>query len=249
MTSLRSTIDECLNAPTRIDFWAQLLVKQGAASAAEVGVWKGDFAAEILKRCPGIEQYFMIDPWRRLDAWNKPANVEDDAFAAIYAEAMSKTDFAKDRISVLRGKTTEVIDAIPDNSLDFVYIDGDHTLKGISIDLIRSYAKVKPGGVVGGDDLARNMWHHPAQFEPTLVFPFAVYFAEAVGAPIYALPNSQFLIQKQTGDGFSFEDLVGIYDDFGLRNQLPKRPGLMKRVKAATPAPIKRIAKFLLGKS
>jgi hypothetical protein len=51
------------------------------------------------------------------------------------------------------------------------------------------------------------------------VFPFAVYFAEAVGACIYALPNSQFLIEKDKSQSFSFVDLTGNYADVGLRDQ------------------------------
>jgi hypothetical protein len=83
-------------------------------------------------------------------------------------------------------------DQIADGGLDFAYIDADHTLKGIAIDLIRVYPKVRSGGFLGGDDFTRSVWEHNTRFEPTLVFPFAVYFAEAVGATIYALPYSQF---------------------------------------------------------
>ncbi len=78
---------------------------------------------------------------------------------------------------------------------------------------------MKAGGFIGGDDFAKTIWQHATQFEPTLVFPYAVYFAEAVGAPIYALPHRQFLIEKN-GGGFRFEDLVGSYPDRSLRHQM-----------------------------
>ncbi len=102
-----------------------------------------------------------------------------------------------------------MIDRIPDGELDFAYIDGDHTLKGITIDLIRVYPKVRIGGFIAGDDFSRSMWHHKTSFEPTLVFPFAVYFAEAVGATIYGLPHIQFCLQKTGGGQFRFVDLDG----------------------------------------
>jgi hypothetical protein len=120
---------------------------------------------------------------------------------------------------ILRGKTTEVIDQINDSELDLAYIDADHTLKGIAIDLIRVYPKVRVGGFLGGDDFTRSVWEHKTSFEPTLVFPFAVYFTEAVGATIYALPHAQFCIQKTTGTQFAFIDLTGQYDDVSLRGQ------------------------------
>ena len=103
--------------------------------------------------------------------------------------------------------------------LDFAYIDADHTLKGIAIDLIRVYPKVRAGGFLGGDDFTRSVWEHNTRFEPTLVFPFAVYFAEAVDATIYALPYSQFCLQKTSASQFAFVDLTGLYDDVGLQNQ------------------------------
>ena len=121
---------------------------------------------------------------------------------------------------ILRGKTTEVIDRISDGELDFAYIDGDHTLRGIAIDLIRVYPKLRPGGFLGGDDFTTTMWYHKLNFEPTLVFPFAVYFAEAVASPIYALPNYQFCLQKTDTPQFSFIDLTGQYNELSLRDQL-----------------------------
>ncbi len=105
---------------------------------------------------------------------------------------------------MLRGRTKEVIDEIPDGSLDFAYIDGDHTLRGITIDLIKLMPKVKEGGLIGGDDFTNTPWQHDIRFEPTLVCPFGIYFAEAMDLPIVALPFNQFLIEKTTGGVFSF---------------------------------------------
>jgi hypothetical protein len=131
-----------------------------------------------------------------------------------------KTEFAANRRVILRGKTTDVIDQIPDRELDFAYIDGDHTLKGIAIDLIQVYPKVRAEGYIGGDDFTPTMWQHKTKFEPTLVFPFAVYFAEAVGATIYALPYQQFCLHKTDQVNFNFVDLTGQYKNMGLRSQV-----------------------------
>ena len=48
----------------------------------------------------------MLDPWRHLDDWNKPANQGDAVFERFFQEAKEKTDFAETRRVVLRGKTT-----------------------------------------------------------------------------------------------------------------------------------------------
>ena len=122
---------------------------------------------------------------------------------------------------------------MPDSSVDFAYIDGDHTLRGITIDLIRVFPKVRPGGWIGGDDFTPSIWQHADEYEPTLVFPLAVHFAEAVGARIYGLPHKQFLIEKTADSDHAFTDLTGRYGDTGLRRQLAQReaPSLLERLR------------------
>jgi hypothetical protein len=241
MNSTENIIRKCVaRSRSRFDIWIRFLQLTKVKRLAEVGVYKGDFASRILKKCDSIEKYYMIDPWRHLDNWNKPANQEDDVFEQFLLKTKSTTAFAAEKRIILRGKTTEVVEEIPDNELDFAYIDGDHTLRGIAIDLIRIFPKIRAGGWIGGDDFSRTVWQHNTAFEPTLVFPFAVYFAEAVGAPIYALPNNQFLIEKIKIPEFVFIDLTRCYDDISLRDQL--RPGKFLQLKLAETFPI--ISKF-----
>ncbi len=192
----------------------------GVEQVAEIGVYRGSFAETLLRGCEGLTLYYMIDPWKHLADWNKPANHPDAQLEAYYQEAKAKTEFAAGKRRILRGKTVDVIDNIPDQSLDFAYIDGDHTLKGITVDLTCVYPKVREGGFLTGDDFTSSIWEHKTTFEPTLVFPFAVYFAEAVGATIFALPNSQFCLQKTAQRNFSFIDLTGRYGDTTLLSQL-----------------------------
>jgi len=186
----------------------------------EVGVWKGDFAEEILRKCRSIEKYILIDPWASLPDWNKPLNVDDKKFKEIYAEAMKKLTFASDKIVVLRGRTKEVVEKIPDDSLDLAYIDGDHTLRGITIDLISLFPKIKKNGLIAGDDFAPSIWQHDTSVEPTLVCPYSVYFSEAMDLPIVALPFNQFLTKKIT-NSFSFTDVTGKYGDLSLSKFAP----------------------------
>ena len=213
------------SARNRIEFWGPFLTARGASTVAEIGVWKGEFAADMLRACPTISTYYMIDPWVHLKGWNKPFNVSAEQFKEVYSEAMKRTGFAGDRRTVLRGKTLDVIDLVPSESLDFAYIDGDHTLKGIVTDLIAVLPKMKPGAVIGGDDFFPTPWVHGPRYEPTLVFPFAVHFASAIRAVIYALPFAQFLIMLPSEGKHqpnSFVDLTDKYRSLELRNLLPR---------------------------
>lgn len=187
---------------TRFEMWANYLNHIEARVVAEIGVFRGDFAEHILDECPGISRYYMIDPWRQLPEWNKPLNVADDVFDGWYQESLERTERHEGRRVVLRGTTAEVIDGIGDESLDFAYVDGDHTLRGITIDLHLVYPKIRADGSIGGDDFFPSIWQHGRGYEPTLVFPYAVHFAEAVDAPIAVLPHDQFLIEKRPGFRF-----------------------------------------------
>jgi hypothetical protein len=221
-------------AESRADLWTRFVDETSAASVAEIGVYRGQFAAKLLGECPGVETYYMIDPWRNLSDWNKPANKSDDVFQKFFDESMKRTAAHEAKRVVLRGTTTEVIDRIPDGSLDFAYVDGDHTLRGITIDLIKVFPKVREGGWIGGDDFSPSIWQHSEEYEPTLVFPLAVHFAEAMDARIYALPYKQFLIEKAADSGHAFVDLTGRYGDLELKRQLDRREparGLLARLR------------------
>lgn len=212
-------------ATSRYDLCAKFINQNKVKSFAEIGVWRGEFAEHILKSCPSIERYYMVDPWQHLEAWNKPANVTDTEFEDIFSEAMQRTDFARDKRVVLRQKTREALATLQDAELDAAYVDSDHTLKGITVDLVTLYDKITPGGHILGDDFVPNIWQHSGEFEPTLVFPFAVYFAEAKGDTIYGLPFNQFLISKTPDpNAFDFQDLTGNYQETGLLHQILKRP-------------------------
>jgi hypothetical protein len=187
-------------AKGRFEFWTRFVNKVGARSVVEIGVWRGAFAEAVLRECPSVERYYMIDPWRHLADWNKPANKTDEVFDGVLAEAMERTDFAADRRIILRGRTSEVIGEIPDASLDFAYIDGDHSLRGITLDLQLVVQKMAPGAWIGGDDFVPHVWQHGKEFEPTFVFPCAVYFAEALSTQIFAVGSEQFLMRAPPGD-------------------------------------------------
>lgn len=42
---------------SRIELWERVLVETNTKSMVEVGVWKGDFAKQVLERCEFIDTY------------------------------------------------------------------------------------------------------------------------------------------------------------------------------------------------
>jgi len=205
-SKIDAAVREAIDASQdRVEFWCCLTRRLGWRSLCEVGVWKGEFAQKLLERNEQIESYTLVDPWRNLPDWNKPANRTDEEFQGIFQEAMVRlAPFAK-KLKVIRNRTIAAASEIEDGSLDFAYIDGDHTLRGITIDLHVMVAKVRRFGFIGGDDFTKSIWQHGPDYSPSEIFPYAIYFAEANGLRIYTLPFNQFLIVN-SGDGFHIAD-------------------------------------------
>src|SRR3569832_1788178 len=117
----------------RLQYWVDFVNSHGIRAMAEIGVWRGQFAEELLSRCHALERYYMIDPWRKLGDWNKPLN-EDDLADAL-EETRRRLAPIEEKCVYLREKTSDGAGELPE--LDFAYFDGDHTLRGIVVDMLK----------------------------------------------------------------------------------------------------------------
>lgn len=116
----------------------------GYTLGAEIGVYKGKFCEKFCEH--GINM-FAIDNWADAD----PKKQERQDYLYSYTQKVLRR-FTNTKI--IRETSLTAVEQFTDNSLDFVYIDADHTYEGISADLPAWYAKVRPGGVVSGHDYA-----------------------------------------------------------------------------------------------
>ena len=62
----------------------------------------------------------------------------------------------KSNVEFLRIFSDDLSKHILPNSLDWVYIDGDHTYEQVLKDLVLSYSLVKKGGYITGDDWSQD---------------------------------------------------------------------------------------------
>jgi spermidine synthase len=122
----------------------------------EIGVFKGDFAKEILKITRPSELY-LVDIWEgRWGSGDKDGNnyVEIGDMEAVYLNLFNQTK-DKTNIHVIRAKAVSFLQSCEDNSFDVIYVDGDHTEEAVYNDMVNSFAKIKPGGLLMGHD-----YHH-----------------------------------------------------------------------------------------
>jgi len=111
---------------------------------AEVGVAGGANARNILSNLD-IEKLYLIDPY-----------IPYDHFTAHIINSWKQSSFRRlssftHKIVRIYKKSHECLDEIPDN-LDFVYIDGNHSIAYAERDISLYYKKIKDGGLLAGHD-------------------------------------------------------------------------------------------------
>lgn len=125
----------------------QLFTKLGFNIGAEVGVMRGEFAQVLASSMPGLRLY-CIDPWQVLPDYEEESHQE--VFDAYYQEAKSR--LAPYNCKLIREPSLDAARKFTDQSLDFVYIDGNHTLQHVINDIATWSKKVKVGGIISGHD-------------------------------------------------------------------------------------------------
>ena len=142
---------KALVAKTDLPFLLRLLNLN--SQGAEVGVWKGDFSAHILAKSK-LRVLYSIDPWIHFSAnvYLDITNVSQIEFENVYLEAKRKLAKFGKRSKIVKMKSEDASLIFQDNSLDFIYIDANHSYNECRRDLDFYYPKLKKGGIFAGDD-------------------------------------------------------------------------------------------------
>lgn len=125
----------------------------GPVVGAEIGVFAGRTSAMLLKR-EDLTLY-MVDPWKAFVADNIVI-ADDEEQEKNLSKAKDSTEFAVNRRHVIRMTSTIAAQCIDDKSLDFVFIDGDHSYLAVGADIAAWNVKLKDGGLLCGHDYANN---------------------------------------------------------------------------------------------
>jgi hypothetical protein len=127
------------------DLWGELGYRQGV----EIGVMKADFSLEILNRVPTCH-LTCIDPWSTYSGRSITA-VQQDRNYTITTRRLAPF-VESGRATIRKQYSMEAVQEYDDDSLDFVFIDGDHTFDYCCLDLIHWSPKVRTGGMVAVHD-------------------------------------------------------------------------------------------------
>ena len=116
---------------------------------AEIGIDEGHHASFFLLEL-NIELVFLIDPYIVYE--NERVIVNEEERKKAKKEAHRRLYKYRHKIKWIKRKSANAAKLIADNSLDFVYIDGDHNYEFVIEDLSLYYPKVKKGGLFSGHD-------------------------------------------------------------------------------------------------
>ena len=131
----------------RWDVVARLL--KNPAAGAELGAHAGKFTERILAAFPHLVLYAV-------DSWTPRAGYETYDFPGIREAFVHRIGKFGKRARVLHMDTVTAASQVQDASLDFVFIDADHSYEGVAADIDAWRSKVKAGGVLCGHDYGHS---------------------------------------------------------------------------------------------
>lgn len=79
-------------------------------------------------------------------------SAEDCPNEKMYQQFLMNIEPIKDYINVVRKDSADAANDYEDSSIDFIYIDADHTYEGVMRDIQAWFPKMKKGSVMAGDD-------------------------------------------------------------------------------------------------
>ncbi len=164
---------------TRTDVLPELFADLGFKIGVEVGVWRGVFSKVLCDAVPDLKLY-GVDPWALYPTWNNYRGIT--SLTRSYKKTVELMKPYKN-YRIIRKFSMDAVKDFDDQSLDFVFIDGDHRLQFVINDIAEWSRKVKVGGLVCGHDygtgkngrfdqvkLAIDSWGHANHIHPLVVF-------------------------------------------------------------------------------
>ena len=145
----------------RVAAFMRQLPATGPVKGAEIGVWAGRFSRRLLQR-PDLK-LLMVDSWEgdgtaytEQDVDNFHGNLSQKEQDFYKKTAIERTEFAANRRKIVAMRSLEAANCIADGSLDFVFIDADHSYEGCKADIEAWRPKLRRGGLLSGHDYSEK---------------------------------------------------------------------------------------------
>ena len=138
-----------ISAPGLCDLVTHLFQQQETIVGLEIGVASGWTMHHFLQNLPNL-QLTGIDPY--IGYMDGNIKIAQEMLDAQYLAAQDNiSDFAP-RGKILRGYSQDFVNLFEDKSLDYIFIDGDHSYEGALRDCELFFPKIKSNGIFAGHD-------------------------------------------------------------------------------------------------
>lgn len=118
-------------------------------SVIEIGARYGDSSEVILKNL-NIKKYYIVDPYISYDDYKDGFNDIISEDSTIYEKTRKRL---KDHpVEFIRKFSDDAYSMFDDNSIDLIFVDGNHSYEYVLSDIRNYTPKVKGGGIICGDD-------------------------------------------------------------------------------------------------
>ena len=125
---------------------------KGELVGVEVGVCLAHTTEAFAKGIKNLKKLYAVDNYPTFVDWDG-SDWNKDRQDLMKKAAQEKMLAYKDKVEFLHVSSEEFVKTIEDESLDFVFIDGDHSFEAALKDFQNYYPKVKKGGIFGGHDI------------------------------------------------------------------------------------------------
>jgi len=129
---------------------AALFSELGFRNGAEIGVREGEFSEILCQANPQLE-LFSVDPYHVHPDYKFGRGNEENANAT-FLRAIKRLE--PYNCSLVRHFSMDAVQQFGPESLDFVYIDGNHEFRNVVDDISEWSKRVRKGGIVSGHDYA-----------------------------------------------------------------------------------------------
>ena len=138
-----------ISAPGLCDLVDHLFGQQETLVGLEIGVASGWTMNHFLQNLSNLK-LIGIDPY--IGYMDGSREITQEMLDAQYLAAQDNiSDFAP-RGKILRGYSQDFVNSFEDESLDYIFIDGDHSYEGALRDCELFFPKIKSGGIFAGHD-------------------------------------------------------------------------------------------------
>ena len=121
-------------------------------SYVEIGVARGHFTKYILNNTL-LSKLILIDPYKNFKIEEFSCCMNSLDMDKEFEFCKDNLSNHKDKIKFIRKTSSDATIEIEDNSLDIVYIDGNHAYSYVLDDMKNYWTKIRSGGIMFGDDI------------------------------------------------------------------------------------------------